>query len=173
MPKAQAQKSQEAYFRNTDLRTAHHSVLGRRATTQDFELIVKQLYVYLWQHSADPLTKLCASFVEELLSVCAILYAKYHVIHLPFSANAEIACHDDVIKWKHFPRHWLFVRGIHRSPVNSTHKGQWGGALMLSLPCARINGWANSGDAGDLRRDHAHYDVIVMCCKIISKASVY
>ena len=23
-------------------------------------------------------------------------------------------CHDDVIKWKHFPRHWPFVRGIHR-----------------------------------------------------------
>ena len=23
--------------------------------------------------------------------------------------------HDDVIKWKHFPRNWLFVRGIHRS----------------------------------------------------------
>ena len=24
-------------------------------------------------------------------------------------------CHDDVIKWKHFPRYWSFVRGIHRS----------------------------------------------------------
>ena len=23
--------------------------------------------------------------------------------------------HDDVIKWKHFPRYWTFVRGIHRS----------------------------------------------------------
>ena len=23
--------------------------------------------------------------------------------------------HDDVIKWKHFPRNWPFVRGIHRS----------------------------------------------------------
>ena len=23
--------------------------------------------------------------------------------------------HDDVIKWKHFPRHWPFVRGIHQS----------------------------------------------------------
>ena len=35
--------------------------------------------------------------------------------------------HDDVIKWKHFPRYWLFVRGIHRSPVNSPLKGQWRG----------------------------------------------
>ena len=25
--------------------------------------------------------------------------------------------HDDVIKWKHFPRYWSFVRGIHRSTV--------------------------------------------------------
>ena len=26
-----------------------------------------------------------------------------------------VPLHDDVIKWKHFPRYWLFVRGIHRS----------------------------------------------------------
>ena len=43
--------------------------------------------------------------------------------------------HDDVIKWKHFPRYWPFVRGIHRSQVNSPHKGQWRGALMFSLIC--------------------------------------
>ena len=30
--------------------------------------------------------------------------------------------HDDVIKWKHFPRYWPFMRGIHRSPVNSRTK---------------------------------------------------
>ena len=32
--------------------------------------------------------------------------------------------HDDVIKWEYFPRYWPFVRGLHRSPVNSPHKGQ-------------------------------------------------
>ena len=31
--------------------------------------------------------------------------------------------HDDVIKWKLFSRCWPFVRGFHRSPVNSPHKG--------------------------------------------------
>ena len=72
------------------------------------------------------------------------------------------ASHDDVIKWKHFPRNWPFVRGIHRSPVKSPHKGQWRGALMFSLICARINGWVNNGEAGDLRRYRAHYDVSVM-----------
>ena len=30
--------------------------------------------------------------------------------------------HDDVIQWKHFPCYWPFVRGIHRSPVNSPRK---------------------------------------------------
>ena len=47
--------------------------------------------------------------------------------------------HDDVIKWKHFPRYWPFVRGIHRSTVNSTHKGRWHGVLMFSLICTWIN----------------------------------
>ena len=70
--------------------------------------------------------------------------------------------HDDVIKWKHFPRYWPFVRGIHRSPVNSPHKGQWRGALMFSLICVWINGWVNNREAGDLRRYRAHYDVTVM-----------
>ena len=46
---------------------------------------------------------------------------------------------DDVIKWIHFPRYWPFVRGIHRSPVNSPHKGQRRGALIFSLICAWIN----------------------------------
>ena len=44
--------------------------------------------------------------------------------------------HDDVIKWKHFPRYWPFVRGIHRSPVNSHHKGQWRWAFIFPLICA-------------------------------------
>ena len=70
--------------------------------------------------------------------------------------------HDDIIKWKHFPRYWPFVRGIHRSPVNSPHKGQWRGNLMFPLICTWTNGWLNNREAGDLRRHHAHYDVTVM-----------
>ena len=77
----------------------------------------------------------------------------------PFSCLLN---HDDVIKWKYFPRYWPFVRGIHRSPVNSPHICQWRGVLMFSLICARINRWVNNGEAGDLRRYRAHYDVIVM-----------
>ena len=70
--------------------------------------------------------------------------------------------HDDVIKWKHFPRYWPFVRGIPRSPANSSHKGQWRGTLMFPLICAWINDRVNNREAGDLRRHRAHYDVNVM-----------
>ena len=35
-------------------------------------------------------------------------------------------------------------------------------SLMFSLICARIKGWVNNGEAGDLRCYHAHYDIIVM-----------
>ena len=70
--------------------------------------------------------------------------------------------HDDVIKWKYFPRYWPFVREIHRSPVNFPHKGQWRGALMFALICVWINGWVNNREAGDLRRYRPHYDAIVM-----------
>ena len=81
--------------------------------------------------------------------------------------------HDDVIKWKHFPRNWPFVRRIHRSPVNSPHKGQWRGALMFTLICVWINGWVNNREAGDLRRYRGHYDVIVMLKQIKSKPGSY
>ena len=73
--------------------------------------------------------------------------------------------HDDIIKWKHFPRYRPFVRVIHRSSVNSPHKGQWRGALMFSVISARINGWVNNGEAGeagDLICHRAYYDVPVM-----------
>ena len=70
--------------------------------------------------------------------------------------------HDDVIKWKHFPRYWPFVRGIHRSPVKSPHKDEWRGALTFSLICAWINDWINNREAGDLRHHRVHYDVTVM-----------
>ena len=68
--------------------------------------------------------------------------------------------------WRHqmetFPRYWTFVRGIHQSPATSPHKGQWRGALVLSLICAWTNSWVNDRDTGDLWRHRAYYDVIVI-----------
>ena len=83
-------------------------------------------------------------------------------VYYPWTVEKNLEKHDDVIKWKHFPRNWPFVREIHRSPVNFPHKGQWRGALMFSLMYAWINDWVNNREAGDLRLQHGHYDVIVM-----------
>ena len=65
--------------------------------------------------------------------------------------------------WKHFPRSWPFVRGIHRLPVNSHHKGQKRGGLIF-LYAHWINGWVNNREAGDLRSHRTHYDVIMALC---------
>ena len=69
--------------------------------------------------------------------------------------------HDDVIKWKHLPRYWAFVRGIHRSP-RIPQQRQVTRSLDVSLICVWLNGWVNNRDASDLRRHHAHYSVTVM-----------
>ena len=90
-----------------------------------------------------------------------VIIEKYHV-NVVFDATCLCLVHDDVIKWKHFPRYWPFMRGIHRSAVNSPQKGQWCGALMFSLICARINDWVSNREAGDLRCHRSRYDVIVM-----------
>ena len=55
--------------------------------------------------------------------LCFVLLCLYH----------QLWGHDDVIKWKHFPRYWPFVRGIFRRPVDSPHKVQWRRVLMFSL----------------------------------------
>ena len=87
--------------------------------------------------------------VSELIMTTSLFYT----IH-----PKNYAHHDDIIKWKHFPCYWPFVQGIHWSPVNSPHKGQWNRALMFSLICAWISACVNNHEAGDLRRHRAgHY----------------
>ena len=100
----------------------------------------------------------------EYVSIPWRHYGKEHGGHDRFilSMMSSVSVHGDIIKWKHFPRYWPFVRGIHRSPVNSPRKGQWRGALMFPLICVWINGWVNNREAGDLRRHRGHYDVNVM-----------
>ena len=111
-----------------------------------------------WQNELISVINLALQLMSQrgVIKQIFLVYLATHVSHILRSP------HDDVIKWKHFPRNWTFVRGIHRSPVNSPHKGQWRGALMFSLICVWINGWVNNHRAGDLRRHRGHYDVIVM-----------
>ena len=84
------------------------------------------------------------------LQVYFYIFKLANSISNPFFNICINRAYDDVIKRKHHPRYWIFVRGIHRSRVNSHHKGQW------------INGWVNGREAGDLRRHRAHFSVIVM-----------
>ena len=74
--------------------------------------------------------------------------------------------------WRHqmetFSALLAICAGNSPGPVNSPHKGQWCGALMFSLVCTRINGWVNNGEASDLRRHRAHYEVTVMLQKTVS-----
>ena len=81
------------------------------------------------------------------------------------SSSVIIRCDLGVLffyKHSQYGEYWSFVRGIHRSPVNSPHKGQSRGALVFSLICGWINGWVNNREASDLRRHYAHYDVTLM-----------
>ena len=66
----------------------------------------------------DPLTPLC--------------FTRSHWVAL-LRSYLRFQARDDAIKWKHFPRYGPFVRGIHRSPVNSPHEGQWRGASIFSF----------------------------------------
>ena len=73
--------------------------------------------------------------------------------------------------WRHqmetFSASLALCAGIHRLLVNSPHKGQWCGALIVSLSCAWINGWVNNRGAGDLKLDRAHYDNIIILWQFI------
>ena len=97
-------------------------------------------------------------FVASLMNLLKVLFQTLNAQRRPL-----FWYHDDVIKWNHFPPYWPFGPGIHLSPVNSPHKGQWRGSLMFSLICAWTHGWVNNREAVDLKRHRAHYDVIVMC----------
>ena len=67
--------------------------------------------------------------------------------------------------WRHQMETFSAILAIcaGNSPVIFPHKDPWRGAFMFNLICARINGWVNNREIGDLRRYRAHFDVTVMC----------
>ena len=52
-------------------------------------------------------------FAVAFLTSLKLTNARYWVFGL-WWLQLRSQFHDDVIKWKHFPCYWLFVRGIHR-----------------------------------------------------------
>ena len=110
----------------------------------------------LWHHVMK-----CRRFAAKTFNIIvSIVPADNQDIPKRSDGHVQVLYHDDVIKWKHFPRYWPFLWGIHRGPVNSPHKSQWRGALVFSLICVWINGWVNNSKAGGLRRHRARYDVM-------------
>ena len=76
-----------------------------------------------------------SSFLE-----CSLNMVGEHQFNLGCLGRYGSTPHDDVIKWKHFPR-------------------SFDGFLLI---CAWTKYWVNDRDAGDLRRRRAHFDVTVM-----------
>ena len=64
----------------------------------------------IWRHRA-------MSLLAEVMVYC--LTAPNHHLNkcwlITYVKSSGSPPNDDVIKWKHFPRYWPFVRGIHRS----------------------------------------------------------
>ena len=154
----------QAYFTGTvesnDCPSASKATLMNIDINTSCEFIMNDCITTTKQSTTKP----CAYFLGYTVHAQIFVYLCYVTFtrSVPSGFMWLFLTHNDVIKWKHFPHNWPFVRGIHRSPVNSPHKGQWRGALMFYLICAGINDWVNNREAGDLRRNRARYDVIVM-----------
>ena len=63
--------------------------------------------------------------------------------NLPVAMDASyFRIHADSMTWKHFPHYWSFLREIHQSPMESSHKGPemwsimlWDAVAITSRPC--------------------------------------
>ena len=55
-----------------------------------------------------------AKVMQYTITYFQLIIAEYNQTAKNYFFN-KMLVHDDVIKWKHFPRNWPFVRGIHRS----------------------------------------------------------
>ena len=130
----------------TELCDCDNCIIGPLQVKWTWKMCVKVISIIPQQNIKD---KACAYFIG-----CTVAFWRWRFF-------IPLRRHDDVIKWKHFPRNWPFA-GNSPVPVNSPHNGQWRGALVFSLICVWINDWANNREAGDLRRHRGHYNVNVM-----------
>ena len=104
---------------------------------------------------------------QKDLSTEMVVVVKRDFTKFQFKTNFG-RIHVNVIKWKHFPRYWPLVKGIHRSPVVSfpSQRSVTRG-LDVFFHLRLNNGRANIRYAGDLRRRDAHCDVTVMLCILL------
>ena len=106
------------------------------------------------QSSVFPITN-----IQKGLLCFVLFWLQYHFL---LDSVMVMPSHDDVIKWKHFPRTGPLCRvfpGHHWIPLTKASDAElW--CFLWSAPW--INGSANNRGAGDLRRHRAHYGVILM-----------
>ena len=77
--------------------------------------------------------------------------------HPSYHTGPKHIAHEDVVPWWRYQMETFSCpRWIPRTEASDAEL--W--CFLWSTPW--INGWVNNGEAGDLRRHRAHYDVIVM-----------
>ena len=123
---------------------------------------LNDMYLYIVLDGGDIWTCLCALSTKVYANYQRRMGRQWLAHILPWKTSSWW-CHQ----METFSALLSICAGTSPTPVNSPSKGQWRGALMFSLICAWMNYWVNNGEAGDLRRHRAHYDVTVMFAKHI------
>ena len=125
-------------------------------------------------HNAGNMDRKSIGYGRYLLNVLKLSYAEVFTFVILLHCYKSSHCNTSVpiVTWwrnqmETFSALLALCAGNSKVPVNSPHKGQWRGALMFSLICARINDWVNNREAGDLRRYRGHYDVTVMSLRLV------
>ena len=113
-----------------------------------------------WQHQSSSLLALCKGNPPDSPHKGPIIWKDFpwrngrverdeHQLNIwcvPYArVPTEISpSHDDIIKWKHFTRYRLFVRGIHRWPSNGQWRWKCFHLMTSSCPCLLISLFAAS-----------------------------
>ena len=122
-----------------------------------FEKLIPLLEAKIHQHQEE--ATFCSQELHDQLTKC---YDGMQLILKKLEQKEVHAFHYDVIKWKHFPRHCPLCgefTGHRWIPLTKGSDAELS-CFLWSVPW--INGWVNNGEAGDLRRYRAHYDITVI-----------
>ena len=91
-----------------------------RMNTWASELMASKVFLVWIELSPDKIIDIEIIREHISLSLFSIVTRLSGMLWMGHNASRDmpfgtLLMHDDVIKWKHFPRNWPFVRGIHRS----------------------------------------------------------
>ena len=123
-----------------------HIILGYMALSKINNTSLSHMVWYLGLYSRTQMTMAIGNWFRGFVMEGTVTFDEWYVkfyVHNRHSGIEETWLVSwtfwvtSVSRWRHqmeiFSRYWPFVRGIHRSPVNSHLKGQWRGALLFFL----------------------------------------